>query len=810
MTEGLLFYYSVYDGPTLWRFISHTMRPWWIDEIKAIRGRDGSNTESEYHPFGECTLNNPPPIFQDKTKALMRFNNDYNSGDLARVVDAMNNQEVMNLNVLCPWNCSASCQDAGEVPLDVMIQRMLPKIVLPLWNSSLYNRVQYSCNQYFSDENDYPTILLNDKWVVKPSIKIGDDGVVVITCKYHDNGQDRLTLFAPRSPHQHILNAKQPDQLAHCITIPRVSKQTQAKQYCTKFGVTRLHSNYSGVDTMNIGNHSDFSKTSELLSQHESASIVGRQDISILLSKKVSDGEISQHLVDSYINSARSRFTPSQLRQYTQGSTFVRFDDMVRIHLHESSSTSQTIQVLNDRPNRGSRQPAIISTRRSWPIGINLLQTEDASGYGTQFRAIPQFSLPTQVPSASTWSLFAILSSCPALWRAVDMKQSIFRFSGWEGWLLTAINALCFQFHSIQADSRSPIKRLTSLKAIAEKVNPFVVPSDIEYEDEDEDTGPAFYHCGIKSFQRLFPSEDYGDSLSILESINEATANSDDYAQKKVIIVVGDNAPTSGNVLIGTVKFELQVICVLKADKKGKNVNDYDAIRFMRHPGCSSYWKQGRRDALATQCIDGENIYDSLLFPGCYFLQYISVYVKIDDECIDQWKSKVFESMGGKSHAVCECNKSPLIPTNCTSQSDKAKCNAKHFVGGDGSRYENPFNDCRRKEAYICTNVYCGLKICKRCYDSLLTNEVTTVIPCNNQSGGDHQYNHSSTIGGNEQRDDEEEQQHDDNEHRVEGNNNDDDDDDSTGGLGFLLPIMQDTTLDRTMDNQIVVVLLLL
>jgi len=49
-----------------------------------------------------------------------------------------------------------------------------------------------------------------------------------------------------------------------------------------------------------------------------------------------------------------------------------------------------------------------------------------------------------------------------------------------------------------------------------------------------------------------------------------------------MIIVVGDNAPTSGNILIGTAKFELQVICVLKADKKGKNVNDYDAIRLER------------------------------------------------------------------------------------------------------------------------------------------------------------------------------------------------------------------------------------
>ena len=67
------------------------MSTWWIDEVMILLS------------FNECTLNDsPPPIFEDKTMDLFCFNEDYNSGQLARVVTVMNNDNFININMLCP------------------------------------------------------------------------------------------------------------------------------------------------------------------------------------------------------------------------------------------------------------------------------------------------------------------------------------------------------------------------------------------------------------------------------------------------------------------------------------------------------------------------------------------------------------------------------------------------------------------------------------------------------------------------------------------------------------------------------------
>ena len=85
----------------------------------------------------------------------------------------MENDDVINLNVLCPWSCSTSCRDAGTIPLDLMFQKILPKIQILLFtDKEKYRQVQFSWNQYMSEDYDYPNILLNDKWPINPSIKI--------------------------------------------------------------------------------------------------------------------------------------------------------------------------------------------------------------------------------------------------------------------------------------------------------------------------------------------------------------------------------------------------------------------------------------------------------------------------------------------------------------------------------------------------------------------------------------------------------------------------------------------------------------
>ena len=83
-----------------------------------------------------CTVEYPLSIFDDKTVELLKFHEDYNSGQLARVVKAISNESVINKNMLCPWNYCVSCREAGRVPLDLIIQIIIPKVILSLYSGS--------------------------------------------------------------------------------------------------------------------------------------------------------------------------------------------------------------------------------------------------------------------------------------------------------------------------------------------------------------------------------------------------------------------------------------------------------------------------------------------------------------------------------------------------------------------------------------------------------------------------------------------------------------------------------------------------
>ena len=212
-----------------------------------------------------------------------------------------------------------------------------------------------------------------------------DDGDHILTCKQHAGGHNKLTLSHPQSPYNYILNAQQPDQLTQCVQIPRISSSINPMNYSTKFAMVQCRSGFSGVDTMNISTHSYFSKISELLSQHENTSIIGRNDIRLLLNQKVTNKQISPKLAESLIAQAKQRYSHNYLRKHTQGATYVTFSDIICIHLHESSE-EQKILVINDVLNHQNWETLV---KRSWPILINVLQTEDCQSFGTHFSPIP-------------------------------------------------------------------------------------------------------------------------------------------------------------------------------------------------------------------------------------------------------------------------------------------------------------------------------------------------------------------------------------------------------------------------------------
>ena len=709
-------FHSIYDGPTLWKVIPQTMRPWWIESLK--------NFGAPQYPYRDITLEFPTPIFVDKTIDVKKYNNDFDSGNLKQVINAMNNIQIINRNILCPWSCSCSYTQSGRFPFDLILVRCFPKIMLDCYSDKKkYRFIQSSWSGYFQESFDnYTEILLNKNWKIQPSVIIDDRGIHVLTCKYHDNGNDKLYCFPPRSPNGHILNAMQSDQLAHCVRIPRISRPTKALKYSTKFSMVQCRSGFTGVDTMDISTHSDFSKTSELLSQHEDATIIGRHDIRMLLHQKVSTKQISPELAESFLTNAKKRFTLSKIKEYCYGSTYVSFDDMIEIHLHESSD-DQEIEVKIDDPDSRHYQ---FQMRRPWQRIINVLQIEDSIGYGMQFQAIPPISI-NGINVCVTWSLFAIISSCKQLWSIIDNTPTIFSWSRWEGWILTSIQKHCFQNNCIQINNRSPFKKNTSLSDICKSVNRFI-PEELNIEGRED--ANSFFKFNSEFFHNLFSSEYYGNKIRIFDDISKARIEDDDN-ETKIILIVGKNSITQEQQRLNNNDFDLRVICILRSVEKPNNLSNFQSIRFMRHGnGFNMWWKQERQNYVTIQCVSDEYIFDLLEenTNDYYFHEKIFVFVRESNSVdSDFWRMRFFESMGGKINVKCKCCDFPLIPTNKHKKS-KSICNFKSYIQEDG-HIQQKNHSCNHAESYICSNICCNIKICRRCYNLFPKDLVTSLIP---------------------------------------------------------------------------------
>ena len=135
-------YHDVYSGKTLWQLIPRSMREWWIRSIQHI------NSFGIY-PYEGCSLTTPEPIFHDKTDILHNWEEDYEYGEQAGLHRALRNEQVMMPNILCPFECSEYLRKAEYASWEVIIQRYLLKVVLPLNKDAIYRKFQSISPFYF-------------------------------------------------------------------------------------------------------------------------------------------------------------------------------------------------------------------------------------------------------------------------------------------------------------------------------------------------------------------------------------------------------------------------------------------------------------------------------------------------------------------------------------------------------------------------------------------------------------------------------------------------------------------------------------
>ena len=360
------YYFHVYSGEHIWQMIPVQMRRWWINSIQ------GFNIHNEF-PYADCTIEHPPSFFEDRTLSFQKFENDFDAGGVPRLMKAMNNKQVLLPLVLCPFGCTEFCHRSKYLDLDVVIQRYLQKVVLPLKSKTPYGNVMSMSPFYFRDNLSYDALMYNEAWMIKPTIILTNIGAKVLTCRNHNGGDKYLRLHPPLTPH-HIIPAHRADQLSHIKTKPRIVKPTSRSHFVTSFAMVGTYGCFSGIDNLNVSRNADWSRPSHLLSQHESISLSGRNDIKHLLSRKVETGQVTKELADSMLKSSRE-IPHGSLDKYRQGATFMPYADMVDVHLAQTHEDYDRDLICIKTLELG--QETIIHARRSWQRLINTLHTED-------------------------------------------------------------------------------------------------------------------------------------------------------------------------------------------------------------------------------------------------------------------------------------------------------------------------------------------------------------------------------------------------------------------------------------------------
>jgi len=189
-------------------------------------------------------------------------------------------------------------------------------------------------------------------------------------------GSKFQVLYPPRYPVHH-LSAKCTDQLCPIVVQPRIARTTRAKEFCTTLGISRQYSNFSGIDSCDVGLNGNSSVTSELLCGHESLALAGRPDLHALLSHKVVENQILQDFASSMNEESIRRHPTGSLAKFVQGATFVPFGDAIYIQLGIGEVGENTIPCI--KPHSA----VVVQCRRSWARTIYTVQTEDMNRYGT-------------------------------------------------------------------------------------------------------------------------------------------------------------------------------------------------------------------------------------------------------------------------------------------------------------------------------------------------------------------------------------------------------------------------------------------
>ena len=326
-----------YSPSYLWKFIPKMWRYWWVDSFNATIHEQNEMIE----------IDAPEPFFDDRSLDICEWDDLIQSYTLPNLRKACN--KYLLPTILCPYGCSTFIHRHGEVSIDLLFQRFVPKALLKkhLSNKCAFKYFESMREDFIRDDDEYDNWLLNSAWKVRPTIAFNTHGLpTVLTCDDHKNGTKTYLIHAPRSPFKHNLPSKYSDQLSHCSIRTRTIKPMAKKYYSNSFQMHEQRGSFNGIDTCNISMYRKFNFNSLLLSAFEASSILNRPDINALLRQLVDEKIISKSVAVGKRDFATEKYSNYDFDKYCKGATYVPFD--VALEMHKETTNNSLVTVTID------------------------------------------------------------------------------------------------------------------------------------------------------------------------------------------------------------------------------------------------------------------------------------------------------------------------------------------------------------------------------------------------------------------------------------------------------------------------------
>ena len=814
-------FHETYKGWELWKFIPTSIRGYWVDIIKDIRYKsvrsviDGVEEQVlvsvlENHPnnsidydtdggaYGDCDMAVPEPYFVDRTEQVKHFEDEVKKFDLKSLLDVLDpsrstdSSATPNIlpNVLCPWGCTEFCHRSAHANFGQLIQHHLRKVELNFPSGKYVKElylIETSRNDYLRDSlEDYDTVLMNDKWKVRPTVELVDGkGLSIMVCRYHEKRgtKKRLQLHIPRKPNNN-LSSERSDDLCHAKVKPRGFVPMQANKFCSSMCMINQEASYAGVNSCNITTEGGFTRTSIMLLESESLSIAGRGDINQLVSNYVSEGKMTEDLAENLREHSKRRYPDGSLDKFISGSTYVPLNDSMILQTNPPKCTVPC--VVQRRGLDNMMEEVNIILPRSWLPTINFIQTEDNTGYGTVMKATSNYPGQGKAATMMQWALAGIIVGCKELHCAIDQKSRPFHYNDWAGHVLAHLHGHCMKSDDIAAPSGSPFKpgRKSDNTFVRTKIE-MSMPNDMKnfirspagddidqpvWTSWNQEMKSLYFRYNLQYWKNLFPQNDY-TTISIHGYLELFSGNQQqdqtieppnpnfagvDADKTNVIIVIGntdtpprenlDRNAKPGRILVGGFEYEARVIvCIDEPDPGGViRQSTFSGRRYTRQGAGFPNWYHQRRGHRAPElmtkcgvsdsCEEGANVDFPSDLPTVGF-SFVTVYVKIKTYTADQFRLEFHKTLGGQTHAYCSCSENPF-PLIVTGRRSEKKPNpndvqedAQHFSNVNSDNIKRKCMRCDKTERYVCSRSNCKTRICENCFKNLPTGRHTYFTP---------------------------------------------------------------------------------